>query len=192
MSYTKMTKKGVTVKESASCFDTTRSQSHLLPGRHVRREEPIDGAAFTGKKPGKKPNPNSFLKRGQGRTAAAGRSAVGGGGGGGGASTSASGKVTVVNNKKKQKPESRQRRANPPNSAFRIFYERGDLPVMVRCVSTVVATAQCMCSLLLISLHCAALHISPRTKEWNLFADRSCFTIVSHLVLRMIVSIGVE
>ena len=121
MSLTKVTKRTQKFKESGSLFDTTRTRADAAPGRHTLNKTPIDGSAFTGSKTVGKPNPKKFLKRG--------------GGVGGKKPTPSplvsSGKVTIINNTKKKKPESQARRANPPNTDFRKFYERGDLPVQV-------------------------------------------------------------
>mmetsp|Transcript_44916 Transcript_44916/g.66071 ORF Transcript_44916/g.66071 Transcript_44916/m.66071 type:complete len:301 (-) Transcript_44916:82-984(-) len=122
MSLTKITKKTTTFKESGSLFDTTRVRADAAPGRHTLNNAPIDAGAFTSVKKSSKPNPKSYLKRGGGVTAkkAAASSPL-----------VASGKVTIVNNTKKKKPEALQRRSNPPNSDFRKFYERGDLPIQI-------------------------------------------------------------
>ncbi len=119
--YTKITTSTVKVKESGSMFDTTQVRADAAPGRHVRNTEEIDASAFTGKKFVAKPKPTEFLKRGEGV--------------GGKKPPSSplveSGKVTVIDNSSTKKPECLQPRANPPNTDFRKFYERGDLPVQI-------------------------------------------------------------
>lgn len=121
MSLTKITRKTMKFKDSNSLFDTTTTQHYKTPGAHTVNKNPIDTGAFTKTKKLSKPNPSKFLKRG-------------GGVGGKKPAPSplvSSGKVTIINNNKKKKPESRQRRANPTNTDFRKFYERGDLPVQI-------------------------------------------------------------
>lgn len=131
MSYVKVTGKSVTVKESGSLFDTTRVRSDALPGRHTRSTKPIDAGAFaaTGGAPVEKPDPRKFLKRGQGKTVSTATRRASPAGGG--STLSTSGKVTIINNTRKPKSEATKRRSNPPNTDFRKFYERGDLPVQV-------------------------------------------------------------
>lgn len=104
-------------------FDTTRTRADAAPGRHKLNTKPIDAGAFTATKTVSKPDPKKFTKRGEG------------GGGGAGAQKSAtkttlqnSGKVTIVNNTKKKKAEAFMKRSNPPNTDFRKYYERGDIP----------------------------------------------------------------
>lgn len=119
MSLTKVTTKNPLFKQSGSLFDTTRTQSTAAPGRHTLNTKPIDAGAFTGSKRVEKPNPRKFLKAGNG----SGRNKK--------ATLASSGKVVIINNTRKAKPEARKRRANPPNTDFRKFYERGDLPVQI-------------------------------------------------------------
>jgi hypothetical protein len=143
MSYTKVTSSTVKVAASGSMFDTTEGKANALPGRHKLNTDPIDTAAFAATKPTEKVDPKKFLKRGGGSTATTGRAKPGEGGG---SALSTSGKVTVVDNSKPKPKEALQRRANPPNTDFRKFYERGDLPVQVCLSSRVHAHVRvCLC-----------------------------------------------
>jgi hypothetical protein len=102
-------------------FDTTRKFAISAPGRHVRNTDPIDKTAFTGGKTVEKPNPRSYLKRGCGVKDRKKNASP----------LVSSGKVTIIDNTRRRKPESMKRRSNPPNTDFRKFYERGDLPVQI-------------------------------------------------------------
>ncbi|EFJ42735.1 hypothetical protein VOLCADRAFT_121496 [Volvox carteri f. nagariensis] len=103
---------------TGSCFDTT-SLSPARAGAHkmleVGKEElPVwSKPTLSYKYPAAKPNPSGFLKKGDGELI-----------------KTRTGQVEEV----KPLPPSAgayKRRENPPNTAFRRFYERGDLPIAV-------------------------------------------------------------
>lgn len=115
----------VKFKSSQSMFDTTSSIVLTRPGDHVpapalSKEKQMD---FTGKRATRRRTPNNFLKRGTGITAGTAKLPV--------EEVQDSGKVTVFKKKSKIRRESTKRRANPPNTVFRKFYERGDLPIQI-------------------------------------------------------------
>merc|ERR1719198_1969707 len=78
---------------------------------------------FTGKRKTTRHLPTNFLKRGGGRTAATAKLPV--------EPQKDSGKVQVFTQKKRETKASKAMRANPPNTVFRKFYERGDLPIQI-------------------------------------------------------------
>jgi hypothetical protein len=110
-------------KETGSCFDATNSGSLVLvrPGGHeALPPKSIEPSAFSISKQVAKPVPSNFQRKqtGTGGTLVKPVAApldFGGGPVGGRA----------------QKKEAFMRRPNPPNSEFRRFYERGDLPIQV-------------------------------------------------------------
>lgn len=110
-------KKKVLHKASGSAFDTTGRLSKARVGTHTINTAPIDNTAFTNRRAGTPKSPKNFLKRGDG--------------------------TKLLSPKKVQSPEaerpstsysrgeSTRKRPNPPNTSFRKFYERGDLPVQI-------------------------------------------------------------
>ena len=95
----------------------TVAQSKARVGTHTINTAPIDNTAFTNRRAGTPKSPKNFLKRGDG--------------------------TKLLSPKKVQSPEaerpstsysrgeSTRKRPNPPNTSFRKFYERGDLPVQI-------------------------------------------------------------
>ncbi|KAG2452853.1 hypothetical protein HYH02_002198 [Chlamydomonas schloesseri] len=103
---------------TGSCFDTT-SLSPARAGAHkpldVQRDElPVwSKSTLSYKYPAGKPNPTGFLKKGDGEMIKT--------------------KTGPFEDRKPSPPQAGayKRRENPPNTAFRRFYERGDLPIAV-------------------------------------------------------------
>ncbi len=85
------------------------------------RTDPVDKTAFSGSKNTSKVDPKRFLKKGEAAVT--------------GAVSRCSGEVSSPQNNTKGKKTSQgvstQIRSNPPNSEFRLFYERGDLPIQI-------------------------------------------------------------
>eukprot|EP00201_Polytomella_parva_P016463 CAMPEP_0175058368 /NCGR_PEP_ID=MMETSP0052_2-20121109/11810_1 /TAXON_ID=51329 ORGANISM="Polytomella parva, Strain SAG 63-3" /NCGR_SAMPLE_ID=MMETSP0052_2 /ASSEMBLY_ACC=CAM_ASM_000194 /LENGTH=306 /DNA_ID=CAMNT_0016323743 /DNA_START=42 /DNA_END=962 /DNA_ORIENTATION=+ len=103
------------VSGTASCFDTTKLSIQRAGGHKAldvtNNEFPVwDKSNSNYRYPSAKPNPKQFLKRGEGDTIKKGVPEI------------------------KPAPPSAgayRRRDNPPNTAFRRFYERGDLPIAI-------------------------------------------------------------
>jgi len=113
------------VGQSGSMFDTTKSVVLKRPGDHVpaAKLSVQQSTDFTGTKVTVRRTPSNFLKRGNGKTSASARKKK--------EIVKDSGKVTKYRKKNRKKKESMSSRQNPPNSVFRKFYERGDLPVQI-------------------------------------------------------------
>merc|ERR1711881_583318 len=100
-------------RETGSSFDITSPACKRWPrvGGHRPSTAPIDLGAFSQHTPTKRLSPKEFMTRGDGarmfRTA----------------------KSPSSSTKKSKLPKvAKMARANPPNTEFRFFYERGDLP----------------------------------------------------------------
>jgi hypothetical protein len=114
---------------TGSCFDTTQpSDARLRPGGHSQTKQRIDVSAFSLEKTVGKPRPGMFIKRGTGTGGLAPVESK----------TINEEKALVVayvtkthTSGKAPKKQAFMARANPPNTEFRRFYERGDLPISV-------------------------------------------------------------
>lgn len=105
----------VLFKASGSAFDATPPLTTVQPGRHKVNTKAVDSCAFTQRRANVVVSPKNFLKRGDG--------------------------AKLLSPKKLKLPprphtsyttgESTRLRPNPPNTTFRKFYERGDLPVQI-------------------------------------------------------------
>eukprot|EP00750_Incisomonas_marina_P001303 INCI11096.1.p1 GENE.INCI11096.1~~INCI11096.1.p1 ORF type:complete len:333 (-),score=59.55 INCI11096.1:91-984(-) len=118
------TKTKVLHKVSGSAFDSTAPLPKISPGRHKLNTKPIDSGAFSNStSPGgrTKISPKNFLKKGDGNKILSPAARA----------QSPSGAGSPGAKKVKRKKESMAPRANPPNTTFRKFYERGDLPVQI-------------------------------------------------------------
>mmetsp|Transcript_39561 Transcript_39561/g.51018 ORF Transcript_39561/g.51018 Transcript_39561/m.51018 type:complete len:268 (+) Transcript_39561:67-870(+) len=122
----KITQKVAHFRETGSCFDTTNSGGLVLvrPGGHeFATAKAIEPSAFSISKQVAKPSPRNFQRKqtGTGGTLVKAPKAApldfGGGPVGGG--------------NKMFGREAFARRPNPPNTEFRRFYERGDLPIQI-------------------------------------------------------------
>jgi len=108
--------KKIVQKETGSCFDQTRKNTSLArPGQHVMCQSEVDKTAFSGSKLVSPTDPKNFLKRGEAGFPATIKGAT------------ASPKAKPV----KAEKQSTARRVNPPDTEFRLFYERGDLPIQI-------------------------------------------------------------
>jgi len=104
-------------RETGSSFDITSPACKRWPrvGGHRPSTAPVDLAAFSQHTPTKRLTPKEFMTRGDGAKMFHTRS-----------------RSRSPKKKKNTLPKvSKLKRANPPNSEFRFFYERGDLPVQV-------------------------------------------------------------
>mmetsp|Transcript_52421 Transcript_52421/g.119548 ORF Transcript_52421/g.119548 Transcript_52421/m.119548 type:complete len:308 (+) Transcript_52421:99-1022(+) len=126
----KITQKGKLHAETGSCFDTTGTGGTILvrPGGHeALPPKAIDPSAFSISKQVAKPMPTNFVRRGTGLGGTLVRPKAapldfGGGPVGGPAKSGALGG---------KNKEAFVKRPNPPNTEFRRFYERGDLPIQI-------------------------------------------------------------
>jgi hypothetical protein len=114
----KVSKPVVKNLKTGSVFEKTQP-TLIRPGAHRLTGEEADVSAFSLERTLSKPTPSTFLKRGSGK-----------------APTSET--VRELNDSKadngprrKKKGEALQPRLNPPNTEFRRFYERGDLPIAI-------------------------------------------------------------
>lgn len=127
MSDIKVQAKARRFRETGSCFDTTSAGGLVLvrPGGHESLPmKSVEPTAFSISKVASKPDPRNFQRKqtGMGGTLVkhgpkAAPLDFGGGPVGGG--SAAKSKEAFV------------RRPNPPNTEFRRFYERGDLPIQI-------------------------------------------------------------
>lgn len=122
--------KKVVQKESGSSFDITSPMSKRWArvGGHRPATAPVDIGAFSKHTPTRKMTPKEFLTRGDGAKLWTTRAKT--------PSPKKSGKGKKSPKKgprlyKKLPKVSKEPRANPPNTEFRFYYERGDLPVQV-------------------------------------------------------------
>eukprot|EP00798_Chlamydomonas_sp_ICE-L_P011043 gene11043-18648_t len=103
---------------TGSCFDTT-NMSIARAGVHQRidvsKDELPVWSASTMSYPAEKPDPSQYMKKGDGNTAGIMK------------------RMVSETERKPCPPKAGafKRRANPPNTAFRRFYERGDLPIAI-------------------------------------------------------------
>jgi len=110
---------------TGSCFDRTNCKDLVRPGGHAENRDGVDPHAFSGRQITMRKNPREFQKKGtsvhsmiQGRSTA-----------------SLNGSQMVVSRRPQtsgtQKNAAFHHRINPPNTEFRRFYERGDLPIQI-------------------------------------------------------------
>lgn len=102
-------------KVSGTAFDATRPLTTAQPGRHSVNTLPVDETAFTQRRRNVVVSPKNFLKRGDGNKLLSPKAG------------SPEGRPRSSFGRK----ESTAKRSNPPNTTFRKFYERGDLPVQI-------------------------------------------------------------
>jgi hypothetical protein len=109
-------------KESGSCFDATTTDKIVVrPGGHDHlRQPPLDISAFSLAKRTARPSPGEFLKRASGMGGTLVNPEV---------AAASSGKLSPLGSSIKPRAGAFMERANPPNTEFRRFYERGDLPI---------------------------------------------------------------
>lgn len=109
-----------THKATGSMFDSTKmSKQRRRPGLHEATSDPVDETAFSRKIKTSPVSPKRYLKKGSGHKKKE-------------EPTPSSGKVQIIKPKSPSKKQSRKMRSNPPNTIFRQFYERGDLPVQIQ------------------------------------------------------------
>ena len=124
----KVTKRAIYHSETGSCFDRTAKVSDAVrPGGHDQPVKPIDVSAFSfSKTTKKKSSKGGFMKKGTGLAGTGGkyqREVL----------AERAEEEALLNPVAKEKPVRYAfvPRANPPNSEFRRFYERGDLPISI-------------------------------------------------------------
>lgn len=133
----KIREKPTIFKETGSPFDATPIHSiKLRPGGHdTLSAKPIDISAFSYSRKTAQQNPQSFLKRGTGNGGTvipATSRAAGGGQEAGSPAKEPVAKAKAAEKKNKMRDfQAFAERPNPPNTEFRRFYERGDLPVQI-------------------------------------------------------------
>lgn len=129
MSYTpnetyKMTVKAVTRRQTGSAFDTTASCDRIRAGGHTL-SKPLGtkASAFSGRRATSRADTHNYLKKGRGHGGAVTmRAKADSESKQGGEETKKAGPPLAAAFKK---------RANPPNTELRRFYERGDLPISI-------------------------------------------------------------
>lgn len=119
----KLTTTTKTSVETGCAFDQTKYSGNAAPGAHERTTEQVDVSAFSYEARVTRPSTKNFLKKGSGT---------------GGLSACESTRRMQENLAPDEDEEPKikvkaafARRANPPNTEFRRFYERGDLPINV-------------------------------------------------------------
>jgi len=115
----KITKKPTAHALTGSAFDRTRP-SLVRAGAHGLTEEKIDPSAFCVRKTVAPPSPKTYLKRGTGT-----------GGHSGVESRKKMSDTLPAPAPRRLRKTSLKKRPNPPNTEFRRFYERGDLPIQI-------------------------------------------------------------
>ncbi|CAE7874765.1 Pacrg, partial [Symbiodinium sp. KB8] len=112
--------------ETGSCFDTTRVGTRVAaPGSHTVTPSSASTGGFGAASSTSKPRTDKFLRRGMG---------TGGTHDAGLASTAARRRASgaaAASSAAPPRAGATRRRANPPTSALRRAYERGDLPVAI-------------------------------------------------------------
>ena len=123
----KVTKRSIFNPETGSCFDRTASVSDAIrPGGHDQPVNAIDVSAFSFSKTTRRRGNKDFQRKGTGLAGTAGsyqRKVLK-------ERAEEEAALTQVS-KPKLVRYAFQPRANPPNSEFRRFYERGDLPISI-------------------------------------------------------------
>lgn len=119
----KMTVKATTRNETGSAFDTTTANVTTRPGGHTLAKALGSGTnAFTGHKATQRQYAGEYLKKGQGNGGKTNKFAM-----------SARSAAVAAEETKAGPPSASayKKRANPPNTELRRFYERGDLPISI-------------------------------------------------------------
>jgi len=122
----KVRQRGIHFKETGSCFDSTDLLSiHVRAGGHESLpQKSADPGAFSLSRRTKKEVPQGYLKKGTGTGGTDVRPPLG----------ESDSEAPVAKRDQKKKVVDYQafaERPNPPNTEFRRFYERGDLPVQI-------------------------------------------------------------
>ncbi|RHY19809.1 hypothetical protein DYB28_008648 [Aphanomyces astaci] len=109
------------LKETGSCFDTTEVPPPRRKHHDESAQDPDLVRAFSLSKPIRKETTDQFLRKGTGY--------------GGLADSERTHKrdelVPISPRKEKHQPGAFKERYNPPDTSFRKFYERGDLPIQI-------------------------------------------------------------
>lgn len=125
----RVTPRPVLLAGSGSCFDKTARDSRRA-GVNQSEKQSTDIAAFSMQRTVAKPKSKDFLRRGTGTAGLAGTQSVGLMTTKLNAERAAASKVAYADRPAK-KASAFSQRPNPPNTEFRRFYERGDLPIQI-------------------------------------------------------------
>lgn len=118
----RITRRTEQFKETGACFDKTQlCNPKFRPGGHKRIETEPDIQAFSSMKTIKMETPSEYLKKGAGSGGQAGKVAI----------VIEEGKRGEIPEPVKISAGAFKKRDNPPNTDFRKFYERGDLPIQI-------------------------------------------------------------
>jgi len=102
-------------KETNSCFDCSSAVNPSeRAGGHAMNQGEIDITAFTKERPTQRRTPGNYLKKGTGNAGQVNKPAA-----------------ARASSAPKTAKEAFRQRPNPPNTEFRRFYERGDLPIQL-------------------------------------------------------------
>lgn len=130
-----VTTKPIRHRETGSCFDTTNAGGMVLvkPGGHsALPQKSLEPSAFSLHKQVAKPNTNNYLRKATGTGGTLVRPIADEGSRGGGEGGNMFGRPHYRGTRRQRSSrEAVVKRPNPPNTEFRRFYERGDLPVQV-------------------------------------------------------------
>ncbi|RHY31185.1 hypothetical protein DYB32_003697 [Aphanomyces invadans] len=105
------------LKETGSCFDTTERKHH----EDSSHNDPDLVRAFSLSKPIRKETTDQFLRKGTGYGGLADSERI----------HKRDELVPISPRKEKHQPGAFKERYNPPDTSFRKFYERGDLPIQI-------------------------------------------------------------
>jgi len=124
--------------QSGSCFDQTRPTFGRRPGAHAVSDAPVPKYAAVTQShlwPAEKPTTDRFLRKGDGARVKSGELFSTRGNSGARSESSCAGTTSALSPTRGTIAPPRAnafgRRDNPPDTQFRKFYERGDLPVAV-------------------------------------------------------------
>ena len=129
---TRVTRRQLVHANTGSAFDTTEPCETQRPGGHKMTTESVDTGAFYGMSTTQRQLPGDYLKRGTGtggcadteaRTKEAEKVAT--------RTATLAARGLATGGTPKLRAGAFEARANPPNSEFRRFYERGDLPIQI-------------------------------------------------------------
>lgn len=119
---TRIVPKKIALPETGSCFDTTVVVQKRKAGHSNSKEEELEHAgAFSISKPTKPHTADRFLRKGQGTGGMADVEK----------SVKAESSKEGLSPRSRKQPTAFRERANPPDTSFRRFYERGDLPIQI-------------------------------------------------------------
>ncbi|DAZ96575.1 TPA: hypothetical protein N0F65_011799 [Lagenidium giganteum] len=120
---TRIVPKKIALPETGSCFDTTVVVPKPRKSNLTEHNEEAYAGAFSVSKPTKPHTADNFLRKGHGSGGMAEMEKL--------SKAEKSADPTNLSPRAKHQPMAFRERANPPDTSFRKFYERGDLPIQI-------------------------------------------------------------